>query len=258
MMKISDLFHITKGTRVVISITLGVCGTAVLVAALYYRSLNRAEDPRVVPVREMIGRSQEYSNNRKAPEAYLILDSALQHLRSVAGYENSYEIGVIFNNSCSVWLLPALYDSTLAVAEKEKMLKTAAMFADSSMLLYRAWIREWDSLSPDQIRIKVAPFFKADDPAFTGRNPGRILDKRIKDIREAQIETPRRLSVSLTNRGTVYRHLGDPDSALTCFAEALHLWKDNRTAQSNFNVLKGGVPLRPSLIQNLFPPDKNK
>jgi len=39
---------------VVISITLGVCGTAVLIAALYYRSLNRAADPRTLPVREMI------------------------------------------------------------------------------------------------------------------------------------------------------------------------------------------------------------
>ena len=257
-MKISELFHITKGTRVVISITLGVCGTAILIAVFYYRGVNRAADPRVIPVRELLLKSEELTGARKAPEAFLVLDSALRMLRSVPGYENSYETGVIFNNVCSAWLLSALYDTTLASPEKEKMLILAHSFADSSTRIYRSWIREWDSLSTDEVRTRIAPFFKPDDPAFAGRNPGRILDKRIRDIREAQIETPRRLSVSLTNLGTIHRHLNRPDSALLCYAEALHIWKENRTAQSNLNVLKGGKPLKPSIIQNLFPPDKKK
>ncbi len=257
-MKISDLFRMTKGTRVVISITLGVCGTAILIAVFYYRSLNRAADPRLLPVRELILKSEKLTGTRKAPEAFLVLDSALRILRSMPGYENSYETGVIFNNSCSAWLLTALYDTTLASSEKEKMLLLAHSFADSSTRIYRAWISEWDSLPADQIRTRIAPFFTSDDPAFAGRSPGSILDKRIKDIREAQIETPRRLSVSLTNLGTIHRHLNQPDSALICFAEALHIWNENRTAQSNLNVLKGGKPVKPSLIQSLFPPDKKK
>lgn len=242
----------------VISITLGVCGMAIVTAALYYRSLNRTEDPRLVPVRELIQDSQELSNSRKAPEAHILLDSALQILRSVDGYRNSYETGVIFNNACSAWLLTALYDSTLAESEKTEMLKAAASFADSSLLIYRIWLEEWGSLPPEQIRSRTEPFFTPGDPAFAGRNPSRLLDKRIKDIREAQIETPRRLSVALTNRGTIHRHLNQPDSAFACYAEALDIWKDNRTAQSNLNVLKGGKPLKPSIIQALFPPDKKK
>ncbi|MFA5815255.1 MAG: tetratricopeptide repeat protein [Bacteroidales bacterium] len=257
-MKLPDLFKITKGTRVVISITLGICGTAILVAVLYYRGLNRSEDPRLVPVRELIQKSEELTGNRKAPEAFLLLDSALHLLKSVPGYENSYETGVIFNNACSAWLLSALYDSTLVSGEKEKMLVTAHTFADSSLRIYRAWISEWDSLPGDQIRIKIAPFFKPDDPAFAGRNPHRILDKRVKDIQSAQIETPRRLSVNLTNLGTIHRHMNRPDSALVCYAEALHLWKENKTAESNLNVLKGGKPLKPSILKSLFPPDKKK
>ena len=257
-MKISELFHITKGTRVVISITLGICGTAILIAVFYYRSMNRAADPRVIPVRELLQKSEELTGARKAPEAFLVLDSALHLLRSVPGYENSYETGVIFNNACSAWLLSALYDSTLTSSEKENMLQLAQSFADSSTRIYRAWIREWDSLPTDQVRSRIAPFFKPDDPAFAGRNPESILDKRIKDIREAQLETPRRLSVSLTNLGTIHRHLNRPDSALMCYAEALQIWSENRTAQSNLTVLQGGKPLKPSLIQNLFPPDKKK
>jgi tetratricopeptide (TPR) repeat protein len=257
-MNIKEIFKITKGTRVVISITLGICGTAIIAAALYYRGLNRAEDPRLVPVREMIQKSQELSNNRQAPEAYLLLDSALQLIRSVPGYEKSYETGVIFNNACSAWLLSALYDSTLAESEKHEMLKTAASFADSSLRIYRTWLLEWDSLPADQIRVKTEPFFKSGDPAFEGRNTSKILQKRIRDIREAQLETPRRLSVALTNRGTIHRHLNQPDSAFVCYAEALQIWKENRTAESNLNVLRGGKPLKPNLIQSLFPPDKKK
>jgi len=79
----------------------------------------------------------------------------------------------------------------------------------------------------------------------------------IINIVAAQIETPRRLSVSLSNKGTIYHHMMKPDSSLTCYQLALSLWKDNRTAKSNLNVLMGGEPIKPSLIELLFPPDKN-
>jgi len=257
-MKLSDLLIITKSTRVVISITLGICGTAILVAALYYRNLNRADDPRLVPIRELILQSEKLSNSRKAAEAYLLLDSALQQLNQIPGYKWSYEAGFIYNNASSAWLLSALYDSTLTSSEKENMLHLARTFADSSLLIYRRWINEWDSLDGIQIRSRIEPFFKSEDPAFAGRNFEHILKKRIKDIRSAQIETPRRLSVCLTNMGTIHRHMNQPDSALVCFAEALQLWSENRTAKSNLSVLNGGEPIKPSLINSIFPPDKHK
>jgi hypothetical protein len=255
-MKKPELFKITRGTRVVISITLGVCGTAVLIAALYYRSLNRAADPRTLPVREMIQRGSELSAARKAAEAHLTLDSALQILNSLPGYSASYERGVVYNNACSAWLLSALYDSTLAFSEKKSMLAIARTMADSSLRIYRKWISDWGSLSGPMIRSAITPWFPQDEPAFSGLNPEKILVKRIKEIQESQKETPRRLSVSLTNLGIIHRHLNQPDSALACYAEALQIWKDNRTALSNLTVLQGGKPLKPSLIQNLFPPDK--
>jgi len=243
---------------VVLGITLGICGTAILVAALYYRGLNRSEDPRILPVRELIQKGEKLSAARKAPEAFLVFDSALQLLRSIPGYGQSYETGVILNNACSAWLLSGLYDSTLTDQEKTQMLHTASFLADSSIRIYQAWIGTWDSLSEDQIRIMTAPYFQPDDTAFSGRNPHRIAEKRIRDIQSAQKETPRRLSVSLTNLGTIHRHLDQPDSALICFTRALELWQENATAKSNLNVLKGGTPVKPSLIKSLFPPDKKR
>jgi hypothetical protein len=95
-----------------------------------------------------------------------------------------------------------------------------------------------------------------DDPAFSGYDFKKILARRIKNITDARIETPRRLSVSLSNKGTLYRHMLKPDSSLICFREALSLWKDNRIANSNLNVLMGGDPVKPTIIESLFPPDK--
>ncbi|HBB93530.1 MAG TPA: hypothetical protein DC042_17855 [Bacteroidales bacterium] len=257
-MKIPDLFIMTKGTRVVISITLGICGTGILVAALYYRSVNRAEDPRVLPVREMISRSEQLSVERRTTEAHLTLDSALRILRGIPGYQDSYETGVIFNNTSSAWLMAALYDSTLTQPEKDKMLQLARNFADSSLIIYRSWIAEWGALTETRIRQKTSPFFKKENPDFAGLKAGRILDRRIRNIQEAQKETPRRLSVSLTNKGTIYRHLSQSDSAFICFTEALGIWPENATAKSNLNVLQGGEPVKPSILKTLFPPDKKK
>jgi tetratricopeptide (TPR) repeat protein len=257
-MPIPNLFKISKGTRVVFGITLGICGTAILVAALYYRGINRSEDPRILPVRELVQKGEELSAARKAPEAFLVFDSALQLLRSIPGYGQSYETGVILNNACSAWLLSGLYDSTLTDREKTQMLHTARLLADSSIRIYQAWIETWSGLSEDQIRIKTVPFFNPDDTAFTGKDPHRIAKKRIRDLQSAQKETPRRLSVSLTNLGTIHRHLNQPDSALVCLTRALELWPENATAKSNLNVLKGGAPVKPSIIRSLFPPDKKQ
>jgi hypothetical protein len=123
-------------------------------------------------------------------------------------------------------------------------------------MVYRRWIDQWGALSPEEIADKTASFMRVDDPAFRGKDFEKIRARRIKNINDARIETPRRLSVSLSNKGTIYRHLLKPDSSLICFREALSLWNDNRIASSNLNVLMGGDPVKPTVIESLFPPDK--
>ncbi len=48
------------------------------------------------------------------------------------------------------------------------------------------------------------------------------------------------------------------DSSLICYKMALSIWKDNRIAKSNMNVLMGLDPIKTSVIESLFPPNKNK
>jgi len=96
------------------------------------------------------------------------------------------------------------------------------------------------------------------DPAFRGYSYNKILSRRGKNIIAARIETSRRLSVSLSNKGIIYRHLLMPDSALVFYQQALLLWKENRSAKSNLSVLMNGDPVKPVLSNLSFLPIDTK
>ncbi|MBN1108705.1 MAG: hypothetical protein JXA55_08040, partial [Bacteroidales bacterium] len=150
-----------------------------------------------------------------------------------------------------------LYDTTLSNNEKNTLLNLALEYCDSGIYIYNRWIAEWGSLTQDEIEARLVPFMRREDPALS-HNFESIFKRRTKNILMAQTETPRRLSVSLTNKATIYRHLMKPDSAQLLYREALLLWKENRIARSNMSVLTGGEPVKPSIIESLFPPDKNR
>ncbi len=257
-MRLNELLIISRGTKVIIGITFSVSLLAIIFAFFYYRSINRAEDPRVRKAREALFAYDQASGSINSFKAFHFLDSARFYYLSLPDYAASFEIGLIHNNKCSALLLMALYDSTAGEAEKSRLLGLSLRYCDSSIVNYRNWLEEWEGLSREAINDKVIPFMKMNDPVFNGLNFNKVLSGRIKYIETAQTETSRRLSVSLTNKGTIYRHKLLPDSALLCYQEALTLWKDNRTAKSNMSVLMGGEPVNPSLIESLFPPDRNR
>ena len=256
-MRFREIFIISKGTKVIFTITFSVTILAVIFAFFYYRNINNSEDPRIKKAREFLLQYEKESGRNNSLDAFPFLDSANTIFRSFPDYESSFEIGVIYNNKCSALLMMSLYDSTIKEFEKNNLLSLAMKYCDSSISNYSAWITSWDSLSPEIISDRISPYMKEDNPAFRGYDFEKIFARRVKNIVAAQIETPRRLSVSLSNKGTIYRHIMKPDSSLICYQLALSLWKDNRTAKSNVNVLMGGEPIKPSLIELLFPPDKN-
>jgi len=256
-MGFGDIFKITRGTKVIITITFSVALAASLFAVIYYSSINRSEDPRIVKAREYLLDFEKISGNSSPGEAFPALDSAFRIFSSLPDYKSSFETGVIYNNKCSSLLMRALYDTAISGIEKCTLLDLSLKYCDSSILTYKRWIEEWGTLTPEVIAEKLTPLMRNDDPALT-HNFERIFERRVKNLVMAQIETPRRLSVSLTNKGTIYRHMSKPDSSLMFYREALLLWKENRTAKSNLNVLTGGDPLKPSFIESLFPPDKNR
>jgi len=256
-MHLKDLLIISKGTKVILVITLTVSVLAVAFAFFYYSSVNNSEDPRIRKARELLARYDKLSGDERSIEAFPLLDTAFYIFKALPDYKSSFEIGVIYNNKCSGLLLMALYDSTINHNEKNILLNLSMKYCDSSISNYTEWIREWSNLEEVEIGEKIRKIMQKEDTAFRGYSYEKIVSRRIKNTLMAQVETPRRLSVSLSNKGIIYRHLLQPDSALLCYQQALLLWEQNRPAKSNLSVLMNGEPLKPGFIKSLFPPDKN-
>jgi hypothetical protein len=257
-MSFKDLIVISGGTKKILAITISVTALAVAFAFFYYRGVNRSEDPRVSEARRYMAEYDRVAGGTGSYAFFHLLDSAAMIYGRVPGYETSWEAGVIYNNKCSGLLLMALYDSTIAPSEKNALLELSVVYCDSSISVYNRWLDEWEELPEDSVALRVLTEMHEEDTAFTGLNFRKISGKRVKDVMLATIETPRRLSVSYTNKATAYRHMMLQDSALIYYERALSLWKDNRTAESNLSVLLGGEPLKPGLIKSLFPPDRKK
>ena len=257
-MKLRDIFRFSKGTKVVLAITFSVSLLAIAFAFFYYRSINKSEDPRIRKAREFLAEYDKVTGGVDSFNSFHLLDSAYAIFRSLPDYKTSFETGVINNNKCSALLIMAIYDSSITENEKKELLSLSGKYCDSSIANYTAWISDWEGLTPSEVESNLSEFMTKDDPVFESYDFNKVLKRRVRNICSAQIETPRRLSVSLTNKGTIYRHLMKPDSALLFYQEALSLWDQNITAKNNLSVLLGGEPVRATLIQSLFPPDKNK
>ena len=251
------IFTISKQTKkVLVGIFIIIC-ISVLVAYIYYNGKNKAEDPRIVQTKYMFGQFDRLMKENSFSSALPLLDSIEIILVKVPGYKESYELGIVYNNRGSAYLGMALYGSKDS-AERFRLLETAKRNIDSSISIYNTWLSKNRVLSKNEFLINEKTFFSENDVAFKGRNYNRILRKRAEDLVLAQKETPRRLSVCFTNLGIILRHQYKLNEAVESYIKAIELWKDNYTARNNFNVLMGNPPKDRSIIDKLFPPDKNK
>ncbi len=254
MGKLLTIYPQTK--KVLISILILVC-LSFFVAYLYYNSKNKSEDPRVVHTKMQFKEYDKLMKKGNFSAALPILDSIETTLQSTPGYSESYEMGIVYNDKASACLSIAIY-SIKDSLEKTNMLKIAQQHIDSSIVIYTKWLNINKNLSKEKLLINITPFFPKEDIAFKGKNYQNILQKRVDDLLLAQKECSRRLSVSYTNLGIIQRHLYKQDKALASYIKAIKLWKDNYTARNNFNVLMGNEPEDRSIIDELFPPEKNK
>jgi len=103
---------------------------------------------------------------------------------------------------------------------------------------------------------KVKSDFNIDEIKAAQDELESYLDTRINEIIDTQVEIDRRLSVSYTNLGIVYRYRMQYDSAAYCYEEALDLWEQNLSAENNLNVLLGRPQKKSNFIQRMFPPDR--
>jgi tetratricopeptide (TPR) repeat protein len=253
---LKNIFILSKQTKKVILGIAAIVAASFLAAYIYYSGKNNAEDPRIVQTKYIFRQFNGLMEENKFSSALPLLDNIELIFNTVPGYAESYEPGLIYNDRGSAYLSMALYvikDST----EKVNLLLKAKENIDSAIAIYERWLDINEALSREELSAKAKPFFPENDQAFTGKNYKRILNKRTDDLVVAKKETPRRLSVCFTNLAIVLRHQYKQNEAVACYIKAIELWKDNYTARNNLNVLMGKPPKERSIINKLFPPDKN-
>lgn len=257
-MAFRDIFRITQGTKIVLAVCASVAVVTIAVAAIYYRSLNIGADPLLKKSGGYLLVYEKESSGGRYSSAMNYLDSAMAVLRKLPYHETSFETGVIHNNRAGILIIQAIYVSPQDTVRKMSLLLEAMKQCDSAITAYNRWISLWNSLGEEEITRRVSELYGMKDIFPEVSDKEKFIKRKVKYILEAKIETPRRLSVALTNKATVYRHLLQPDSALACLKRALLIWDDNRTAKSNLSVLLGGDPVRPGILQTLFPPERFK
>jgi hypothetical protein len=251
-----SFLRITRETKIIFIFVISMCIIGFSIAFIYYNSINKSEDPRVLQTKFMFMRFDRLLKENKFEKTFPLLDSIEKVLNIVPGYSASYELGIVYNDRASVYLSIALYTNTDSL-DKQVQLKLAKINIDTCIKIYKIWIEKFGKLSKGELKQRIKPYFPEDDLQFYGKNYQNILKKRLNDVVLAQKETPRRLSVAYTNLGIIQRHQYLQNEAVESYIKAVELWKDNYTARNNLNVLYGKPPKDRSIIDKLFPPDKN-
>lgn len=252
-----SILRATRETKTIIAIVVIIAAIGFVIAAVYYGRINSSEDPRVTPAKYMFLRYDGFMKQNDYLNAQKTLDSIQEILVKTSGYDDSFELGIVFNNRSSVYISKALYNETDSI-EKKLLLDSAYFYALKAINLYTTWIDSVKGLNQNELKSIITKQFNPNDSSFKGLNCTRIIDKRVKDLVLARDEVPRRLSVAFTNLGIIQRHQLHQSEAAESYVKALQLWEDNPAALSNLNVLFGKPPKDRTILQKLFPPDRYK
>jgi len=246
---------LNKETRTITGIMVILAIVGIAIAWVYYGNINKAVDPRVKQAQVMYGRYNVYASENDFEKVLALLDSIKELYSSVPHYANSYELGVIQNNRASVFLTKALADTILEEI-KQNYFALAEQHLQKSIAYYNGWMNDFGNMTEEEINFYVDKEFRFDPLLLSDKNIDAMIGKRVKDIQAAQIETPRRLSVSYSNLGIIRRHENKVEEAVEYYTKALELWDENHAAKNNLNILFGKPVEKQSILRKLFPPDR--
>jgi len=249
------------GALIIIMIALVVIGY--IIARQYYRSANRAVDPRIVPARELYSKYDSYAQEGNYHKIFALLDSVLTIYESYPHYQNSFEVGVIYNNRAAGYITISLFTDSIRAdynpfsdLSPDSLMNMAESDIERAVSIYNNWINSYKDKSLvkiiDQIKTVFMKGMNTNDPDLENK----YTETRAKEIMSAVEETDRRLSVCYTNLGVIKRQQGKYEEAARCYEKALSLWDRNLSAENNLNILLGRPLKKRNIIQRLFPPEK--
>ncbi|NBC84215.1 MAG: hypothetical protein GVY19_12680 [Bacteroidetes bacterium] len=238
------------------SILVIVC---IMLASVYYRNINNSVDPRISDARTLYEKYNTYTGNNHLDSVFILMDSIESFYAGIAHYKNSYETGVLYNNRAAAYLVQALH---LPIAQadtalKDSLLTQAELAAERSIKMYEQWLKKYGKLDESQLRISTRSEFMMGLNEYDNAKKMEFFDARIEELLQAQKENKRRLSVAVTNLGLVHRHKGDIKGAAQCYIRAMELWDRNLDAENNLNLLLGKPLRKRTLIEKLFPPNRD-
>jgi len=251
------MIRLARTTRQLIMVMLVITLTASGVAYYYYDGIRRAVDPRTITIRKDLLRYQTLLDTGRYLDVFPLLDTIEDSYAKMPAYQNSYEPGVLANNRASAYIMMALYVDETSDTEKQQLLALAEESVSKAINLYETWLATTGQADHNTIQTAVNRHFSNAPRLAEVENLPELIQGRIDEIILAQKEVPRRLSVSYTNLGIIQRHQLRQEEALQSYQQAIDLWSENYTARDNLNVLLDRPVEERSVINKLFPPDRD-
>ena len=250
-----------KNKRALIITMIALSLIVLIIPYFYYNKVNSSKDPRIKHARELYENYNELTVQNNFAAIFSLLDSVENSYEKIKHYQNSFEVGVLYNNRAAAYLTMALYENKpeeFMLLSKDSLLQLAQLNVLKSISIYESWLNTYHDLTLKDIKELISEDFYIGLDKYSIKEKDDFLRSRIKEIETAQFETERRLSVAYTNLGIIYRHFDDYENTINSYQKAIDLWDQNITAENNLNILLGRPLKKRNLIQKLFPPKRKE
>jgi tetratricopeptide (TPR) repeat protein len=252
-----------RPTRALILVMIAFVIAGLVIAKIYYTRANNSIDPRIIPARQLYSKYDTYASIGNYNRLFSLLDSIETIYKKYKHYSNSYELGVLKNNRSAALITIALYSDSIRAdfnpffgVNRDSLLLMAEENALGAIAYYENWLLRYSGKSKDEIAKEIEDQFFSDFVVESEKERKIYLKARAKEISVAVLEADRRLSVSYTNLGVLYRVKGDLEAAARQYKKALDLWDRNLSAENNVNSLLGRPIKKRNILQKLFPPER--
>jgi tetratricopeptide (TPR) repeat protein len=243
-----------RKTGALIFIMCALVLSGLIISHFYYKGVNASVDPRIVSARKLYENYNLFAQSNKLDSIFWLMDTIESIYTRVEHYRNSFEVGVLYNNRSAACLSLSMNENDGIV--RDSLLDLADRAINKSITIYENWFSIYEGKSAQEVEVILGKGFLNGLEEYDEEDRQKFLRKRVREIIEAQAETKRRISVSYTNLGLVYRQQLKYEDAALSYQKAIENWDRNLTAENNLNKLLGRPEKKRNLIQKLFPPER--